>query len=411
MSVLIGHPGGNPNSHHAALAYWERDRLAAFCVPWMPTPTQMRLLRAVPGLHGHAARLSRRSFGPLLDAPRIEGKAFEWLRLARRLSSGARYRDERLSYEANDWLMNTMRRHVSEPNVSAIHAYEDCALWSFEEARRLGKPCIYDMPIGYYPAWQELQQTLLRRYADWLPPSGMQESRFVRPQQKVAEMELADLVLVPSRFVQRTIQQYTDKEVRLAPYGVDLERWRPAERPTPRESSPLRFLFAGHISVRKGLPLLFDAWRQAGLRDAQLKLVGSWHLSQRALHELPSNVSYLGHRSPSGLRQAYQEADVFVFPSYFDGYGLVILEAMACGLPVVASDAGGAADFVDQDCGRIFPAGDIGTLVEQLRELAERRDELGQMQRASRLKAEQMTWENYRQCVSQAVEPLLGVSG
>jgi glycosyltransferase involved in cell wall biosynthesis len=404
MSVLVGHPSGNPNSHHAALSYWERGQLEAFCVPWMPTPRQLAMLAAVPGLRGPAARLKRRCFAPLLEAPRIEQPGGEWLRLARRLVGGHRQASERLSYEANDWLMQTMRREVRRPAVTALHAYEDCALWSFEEAKRLGKLCIYDMPIGYYPDWEQLQQTLFERYADWLPPQDNHARPLVRPRQKTAEMQLADVVLAPSRFVERSILKYVDKPVRLAPYGVDLEQWHPAGPQLRPARGPVRFLFAGHISVRKGLPLLLEAWRRAGLADAQLELVGSWHLSDRSRKELPKGVSYLGHRSPEELRAAYQGADVFVFPSYFEGYGLAVLEAMACGLPVLASDAGGAADVVDDTCGRIFPAGNLDMLIDHLREFAAGRDALSEMKRASRRTVERMTWQHYRALVSQAVE-------
>lgn len=409
MSVLFGHPCGNPNSHHAALSHWERGRLEAFCVPWMPTPKQLRLLATLPGFRNEVERLSRRCFPPLLNAPRVEGRCHAWLRMANRLLPGRRQAVERLPYEANEWLMQAMRRELSRrPAVTAVHAYEDCALGSFEEAKRLGKLCIYDLPIGYYSDWQEIQSMLLRQYADWLPPHAKTISPYVRAEQKIAEMKLADLVLAPSRFVERTILKYMDKQVRLAPYGVDLEQWHPAEEQQRREAAPLRFLFAGHISIRKGLPLLFEAWRRAELRDAQLELVGSWHLSERCRADLPANISYLGHRSPAGLRQAYQQSDVFVFPSYFEGCALVVLEALACGLPILASDASGAADYLDASCGRVFPAGNLEMLIEQLREFAKRRDEIPAMKRAARLKAEQMTWKNYRSRVAAAVEPLLG---
>ena len=100
--------------------------------------------------------------------------------------------------------MRTMTRECRRPAVTAIHAYEDCSLWQFAEAKRLGKACIYDMPIGYYPAWEHAQAELVRKFVDWLPAGGLPSSRYVRPQQKCQEMELADLVLAPSSFVAET---------------------------------------------------------------------------------------------------------------------------------------------------------------------------------------------------------------
>src|SRR4029077_10539808 len=129
--------------------------------------------------------------------------------LRRALSRGAD--DERLAYEANDWLMRTMARECRRAKVSAVHSYEDCSLWQFEEAERLGKARIYDMPIGYYPAWQDLEKELASSCRDWLPSTGISSRRFVRPEQKKREMELANLVLAPSRFVEKTIQRYVNK--------------------------------------------------------------------------------------------------------------------------------------------------------------------------------------------------------
>ena len=159
MTVLFGHPTGNPNSHHAALAHLEAGRLEAFCVPWMPSEFSIRLLGHFGVLRPLAQRLSRRQFPPLDVAPKIQGRIGEFRRLLIRAMGRG---DERLSYQANDWLMKTMRRECRRAKVSAVHSYEECSLWQFVEAKRLGKACIYDMPIGYYPAWEQTQAELGR---------------------------------------------------------------------------------------------------------------------------------------------------------------------------------------------------------------------------------------------------------
>lgn len=405
MSILFGHPGGNPNSQYAALAHFEAGWLEAFCVPWMPTPKLLRYLREIPGLHGWVSRLDRRCFPPLLNAPRIEGRAGEWLRMLRRVaipwSMG-----EKLSYEANDWLMRTMANECRRQSVTTVHSYEDCSLWQFEAAKRQNKLCVYDMPIGYYSAWEEKQRLLARDYIDWLPPTGLPSSLYVRPEQKRKEMELADLVLAPSTFVMNTIRTfYPEKRLALAPYGVDLDYW---QLPIPPSTGrPLRFLYAGQISIRKGIPLLLDAWRKAGLKDALLELVGYWGLAPNRQEELPPGVTVTGPCSRNGLRTKYQEADVFVFPSFFEGFGLVILEAMACGLPVITTKATAGPDLLDENTGRIIDSGDIDALVDSLQWFSNNRGRLPEMQRAARAMAETKTWEHYRNCVREAVTPYI----
>src|SRR5579872_4281529 len=102
MSILIGHPSGNPNSHNAALAHFEAGRLEAFCVPWMPSKTALRMLSSVTPLNTMVKRLARRHFAPLSSAPKIQGRLGELRRLVTRACGRG---DERLAYEANEWLM------------------------------------------------------------------------------------------------------------------------------------------------------------------------------------------------------------------------------------------------------------------------------------------------------------------
>ncbi len=401
MSVLFGHPTGNPNSHQAALAHFEAGWLEAFCVPWMPSAQSLRLLEHMPGLGAMARRLARRDFAALRDAPKIEGRLGEWRRLALRAFG---FGGEALSYEANDWLMQTMARETSRKRVSAVHAYEDCSLLQFQKANKLGKACIYDMPIGYYPAWQETQTRLAQRFADWLPETGLPSKRHVRPDQKKAEMALADLVLAPSRFVENTIRQFhPEKRIARAAYGVDSAFWSPG----PRAPGPLTYIYAGQISLRKGIPDLLLSWERAQIRDARLVLAGSWHLSQRKKRELPAGVIWRPPLSPADLREAYRGADVFVFPSHFEGFGLVLLEAMACGLPAIASDATAGPDILSKDEGHIVPAGDGEQLTEALLWCAANRDSLAAKRAGARAKAERCSWENYRRHVREAVEPFV----
>src|SRR5205814_1531978 len=105
--ILFGHPAGNPNSHQAALAHFEAGRLEAFVVPWFPSTSVLQGLATFPLTRSMARRLRRRRLEPLGNAPKIQGRLGEWKRLAMR---AAGFGDERLSYEANDWLMKTMAR-------------------------------------------------------------------------------------------------------------------------------------------------------------------------------------------------------------------------------------------------------------------------------------------------------------
>ena len=398
MSVLFGHPSGTPFSHHAALAHFDAHRLDAFCVAWMPSLLTLQLLGCVGPLRPMVQRLARRRFPALVGAPKIQGRLGEMRRLViRALGRG----DSALAHEANDWLMRTMSKECRRVSVRAVHSYEDCSLWQFQEAKRLGKACIYDMPIGYYPAWEKTQADLARQFVDWLPTGGFPSSRYVRPQQKREEMELADLVLAPSSFVEETIREFhPNKAISLAPYGVDLEFWTPCVK--NEESDVLRFIYSGQISLRKGIPTLLQAWEKAALRSAELKLVGSWHLSQGKRASLPRGVTHISAVSSEALRDHYRRADVFVFPSFFEGFGLVLLEAMACGLPTIASTATAGTDVLTEASGTLLHPGDLDQLTDALRWFDKNRSVIPAMGRTARKRAEECTWDRYRCAVKEA---------
>lgn len=349
-----------------------------------------------------AGRLRRRNFAPLAGAPTVQDPLPEMGRLLiRALGAGT----ENLSYKANDSLMRTMTRECRRPAVTAVHSYEDCSLWQFAEAKRLGKACVYDMPIGYYPAWEKVEADLARRYVDWLPADGLPSSLHVRPDQKRKEMELADIVLVPSTFVAQTIAEYEpNKKIALAPYGVDTDFWATTRTRPTRDI--LTFLFAGQCSLRKGIPLLFAAWEAAGLSHAKLKLVGQWQLAGR-FNDLPRNVEWVGPVPKDRLREYYAEADVFVFPTFFEGRALVVSEALSGGLPVISTPASGADDLIDDSCGRLIPTGNLEALVESLRWFDKNRERIPEMGQSAKLQASRSTWENYGRRVIDAVAPFV----
>jgi starch synthase len=404
MSVLFGCPTGNPNAHHAALAYLEAGLLECFCVPWMPSKTTMQVLNSLRPLQSMAQRLERRQFQPLSHVPKVQGRIGEVCRLLIRASG----LDENkfFSHPRDGWLMRAMVRECHRSTVTAIHAYEGSSLRPFLEAKRLAKACVYDMPICYYAAREKTQAELLRKYSDWLPHNWSPIAQDRRREQKRQEMALADLTLVPSRYVEDTIREfYPHKDIARAPYGVDDEFWTPG--PTNNPPGPLRFIFAGQVSLRKGLPLLIEAWSKAELRNAELALVGPWLLADSKRQSLPPGITWFPPCSSQGLRDRYRESHVFVFPSFAEGLALVLLEAMACGLPVIASETSGASEVVTADCGFITVPGDLDRLVELLRWFDRHRDEVPAMGREARSQAARCTWSNYRSLVIRAVSKLV----
>src|SRR4051794_5285180 len=132
MTILFGHPAGTPFAYNAALAHFENGTLESFCVPWMPSASTIRIVERVGSFVPSIGRLNRRYFAPLADAPKTQGRMGEMRRLLLRAFGCDA---EPFTRQANKWLMQTMARHCMNARVRSVHAYEDCSLLQFQQAR------------------------------------------------------------------------------------------------------------------------------------------------------------------------------------------------------------------------------------------------------------------------------------
>ncbi|HEV8026700.1 MAG TPA: glycosyltransferase family 4 protein [Stellaceae bacterium] len=180
-------------------------------------------------------------------------------------------------------------------------------------------------------------------------------------------------VLCPSAGTAWALEEYgvARERIAIAPPGTE----KPAEpaRRSPR-AGPLRLLAVGTISPRKGHLLLVEALAEVADRPWELSCIGSLTRDpatlaalERAIgrHGFGERVKLLGERPPEQLAEAYAAADVFVLPSYHEGYGMAFAEALAHGLPVVATSA--VAETVPAEAALLVPPGDVAALAAALR--------------------------------------------
>jgi glycosyltransferase involved in cell wall biosynthesis len=171
--------------------------------------------------------------------------------------------------------------------------------------------------------------------------------------------------------------------------GVDLSRWKPRPRP-PRREGPVRFAFVGRMIALKAVDLLLQAFAEArGTADIRLDLFGDGEErarleAQAAALGIADHVVFHGFVPQEELPDRLVAADALVLPSLCECGGAVVLEAMALGLPVLATDWGGPADYLDPSCGILVPPESQAQFVSGLRDgmvdlarNSERREALG----------------------------------
>ncbi len=226
-----------------------------------------------------------------------------------------------------------------------------------------------------------IETWLTTRWARWVMRAAMRGASLVVAVWNAGERGLAE-TLGPER-------------VRLVVNGVDTDRFNPATTPG---NDPPRVLYVGLLTPRKGVLDLIEAskaLRRAGL-EHELWLLGGVpdegpEAAEPVLAAAEGHAVLLGTRVPDEMPEAYASADVFCLPSWWEAMPLSVLEAMAAGLPVVASDVGDVARIVvEGETGLVVPAKAPEQLAAAVRKVVEDPETARRMGRAGRARAEEV---------------------
>lgn len=188
------------------------------------------------------------------------------------------------------------------------------------------------------------------------------------------EFALADIHCCASSVVREQLiaEGINNRIIWVVPYGANAAIWNPGPpRPPGKPGEVFRILFAGQLSLRKGIRHLLTALEMAGDVLWQLDVIGpilEETRSDRQAYTGTVPVVYHGAISQSALAHAMRESDLLVLPSLEEGFGLVVVQALACGLPCAVSSMVGAKDLISENLnGSIFPVNDSQSLLATLK--------------------------------------------
>lgn len=377
--ILLSHPTVNAFNRALAEALERAGRLAAF--------------------HTTIA-FGRRA----VALPRAKLHQHPWRELARLATQRLGWRDDRgpLGIDA---VYRALDAAVSRDLDSArvVYCYEDGALATFRAAGERGLPRIYELPIAYW----ETSQRLLREEAGRLPAWAQTLQAPDDPEEKLArkteELRLADLIVCPSRFVESSLPAGARSIV--AEFGSPPVPPQIAGR---REDGPLRLLFAGTMTQRKGLADLFAAMRLVDRRDITLSVLGTPLAPLAFYRDAWPHFLHEPPRSHAQVLALMDSCDVLVLPSIVEGRALVQQEALSRGLPLlVTPNAGGEDLVVAGETGWLVPMRDPAALADRIAWFADHRRELPAMREAARRMAATRTWQHYTDRILAAIDPFL----
>jgi glycosyltransferase involved in cell wall biosynthesis len=229
-------------------------------------------------------------------------------------------------------------------------------------------------------------------------------------QHLVRETKMASSFLVASSFTRSTLVEHgTPAEaIRVIPYGVDSDRFSPAPQRRSPQHAKLQLLFIGRINQRKGIKYLLEALRLLDTDKVELTVCGRVVDGLELFHPFASLVKIRPSVSATELVEAYQSADLFVFPSVAEGFGQVLLESLACGLPILSTTHTAAPDLIEHGVqGFVVEPRRPDLIAERIEWAITHRTELIEMSHAARLRAEQFTWERFRSEAAGAIDGFL----
>ena len=313
----------------------------AAVVPWLPK--QFRALSA--RRHPELPPMSVRAFT----------RAALWREITRRAARSRRNPyDEFIAI--GQWfgtrVRDDLRQQPMDFEKNVFFGYDTGCLETLELTHAVGISGVVDQ-IDAARIGEDIMNEERQRWPGWeRAPAAVPEAYWER---LAAEWSLADVVAVNSRWTQTALEKQgvPAAKIHIVPLAFETRQARAPKVLTASTSRPFTVLWVGNVSLRKGIPYLFAAARKLMGAHVEFVVAGEILISGSALASAPSNVRFLGRIPRSELTPVYSNADLFVFPTLSDGFGLTQLEAMAHGLPVIATP----------NCGDVVSEGNDGFIV------------------------------------------------
>lgn len=410
MKLILSHPTGNSFVRAAAMGFLKNNMLLNFSTSVTSFPGS--IMDRLGGI-GPLSEIRRRRYDSNLKP---HTKSWPWVELgrlgAKKLGLNALVQHEKgifcvdAVYKYQDRKVATLISQTESNKAALIYAYEDGALESFKAAKKSNLKCVYDLPIGYWRAARELMLQEQKNRPEWASTIlGFDDSN-VKLSRKDEEIALADLIIVASKFTAETLKLYPGKlpPVKIIPYAFP-EVAEPKQYLDLDGNRPLKLLFVGGLSQRKGIGYLIEAVEQLNL-NIELTIVGQKSVPNcKVLNSALEKFKWIPSLPHEKILDLMRDHDILVFPSLFEGFGLVITEAMSQGTPVITTDRTAGPDLiVHGENGWIIEPGSTKALKSVLEDIYCHPGVIADLGKAARETAKKRNWEAYGKELAEVIK-------
>jgi glycosyltransferase involved in cell wall biosynthesis len=254
-------------------------------------------------------------------------------------------------------------------------------------ARGTGAPTVLDNPNGHIRNFHEVCERESQR---WFGKRFRGHPTSAMVDRVEEEYQLVDRIRVYSEWGKRSMVQFgvPVQKIHVLPQTINLDRFRPPSTRLP-SNGPLRVCFVGSLDLRKGFVYLLKAVRAIGAQHILLRIAGATGDRDCAALLKRESAGLHVEIAPADPLSVYQQAELLVVPTLEDGLPFVLVEGLACGLPVIVTQEAGAAECVRSgETGWIVPAGQAEPIAIALEEALRQRARLGAMGQQARADVE-----------------------
>ena len=343
--------------------------------------TQLQHISHIPLLGSHFANALQRRQTPAFLQGKTDAIWFgEFVRLIAAKAAGPI-----TTHRIWDWAERRFDRLVAKNyggRFDLIYGVEHGWAATFAAQKAAGGICVLRQVTAHGRTISAVLRRECERFPQFVTPYHrllmLDDEKIIVRKEK--EYRLADLIVANSDYVRRTFIDHGIPPAKVVAVPTGCPPVEKLGARSGRGNGPLRFFYAGTLSLRKGFPYLLEAWRQAQLGPAaELYIAGGIELDILAELERTPGIRYLGVLSKSELKRVYRESDVVVLPTLCEGLAHVVLESLSFGLPAITTAASGAGNLVIHgENGFIIPEADAAALAAFLNEALSRRGDLPQ---------------------------------
>jgi alpha-maltose-1-phosphate synthase len=267
-------------------------------------------------------------------------------------------------------------------------------------SNKLGLESICEMTIAHLPFAKRILQEESLLHPEWSDSIDFISFPAKYEKRLIEEPQIAKKVIAISSFLKETLVQegVAASKVSVIPLGFDATSVTFKEETETIKNRPLRLLYVGRITQRKGIKYLLEAIRSFNKKDVELHIIGNIYGSGTAFKTYSNLYTYTKGISQQELFKVYKQYDALVFPSVLEGFGLVTVEAMGAGLPVITTPHTNATEVIKEGInGFVVPIRDTKAIINAIARLRNMDNaSFQQMRHEARKTALQYTWDEHR---------------